>query len=216
MLQANILLYLVVAALRERRIHSYHRFNTLRRNIPGLVIGAPADENEIQHMLKTAVYCGKPFILRYPRGNGFGVSVDKTLKNLPIGKGEWLKKGKDVNILAIGNRVHPALAAAEILMGKGIDCGVVNMRFLKPLDTEIIEEALALTPNLVTVEDNVLAGGFGSAVAEHITDNHLKASVLRLGIKDTFVEQATQNELYRELGLSAEEMAISILNKLKK
>lgn len=189
---------------------------SLFRNIPGLVIGAPADENEMQHMLKTAVYCGKPFILRYPRGNGFGVTMDKEMQELPVGKAQWLKKGKDVNILAIGNRVHPALEAAGILLGKGVDCGVVNMRFLKPLDTAAIEEALALTPNLITVEDNVLAGGFGSAVAEHIIDNNLKASVLRLGIKDVFIEQATQSELYKDLGLTAEDIANSILKKLNK
>ncbi len=189
---------------------------SLFRNIPGLVIGAPADENEMQHMLKTAVYCGKPFILRYPRGNGFGVTMDTEMKELPVGKAQWLKKGKDVNILAIGNRVHPALEAAGMLLGKGVDCGVVNMRFLKPLDTAVIEEALALTPNLITVEDNVLAGGFGSAVAEHITDNNLKASVLRLGIKDVFIEQATQSELYNDLGLNAGDIANSILKKLNK
>lgn len=189
---------------------------SLFRNIPGITIAAPSDENELQHLLKTAFDAKAPFILRYPRGSGFGVTMDADMQVLPLGKGQWLKKGKDVNILAIGNMVHPSLEAAGMLLGKGIDCGVINMRFLKPLDTESIKEALALTPNLITVEDNVIAGGFGSAVAEYIADENLSAKMLRLGIKDTFVEQASQKELYNDLGLTGEKIALSILNKLNK
>lgn len=189
---------------------------SLFRNIPGVIIASPADENELQHMLKTGFDAKAPFILRYPRGSGVGVQMDKTLKAMPIGKGQWLKQGKDVNILAIGNRVQAALEAAEFLLGQGIDCGVINMRFAKPLDGKLIKEALELTPNLVTVEDNALIGGFGSAVAEHIVDENLKANVLRLGIKDAFIEQAKQSELYNETGISAEKIASAIIKKFKK
>jgi len=186
---------------------------SLFRNIPGIIISAPADENELQHLLKTGLEAKAPFILRYPRGSGYGVKMDEKLKVLPIGKGEWLKKGKDVNILAIGNRVMPSLEAAKTLQEKGIDCGVINMRFLKPLDTDLIKEALKLSRNIATVEDNVLTGGFGSAVAEYIADEDLKAHLLRLGIKDIFVEQGTQKELYEEIGISPEQIVLGIINK---
>lgn len=189
---------------------------SLFRNIPNIIIAAPADENELQHMLKTAFAANCPFIVRYPRGSGFGVEMDKDLKTLPLGKGVRLKKGKDLNILAIGNRVHPACEAAQILKEKGLDCGVVNMRFAKPLDGRMIKDTLALSPNLITVEDNALTGGFGSAVAEYICDEHLEANMLRLGIKDAFAEHAKQKELYEDAGISAEKIARSAEKFLEK
>ena len=188
---------------------------SLFRNIPNLIIAAPADENELQHLLKTAFDANKPFILRYPRGSAEGVAMDKEMKILPIGKGHWMKKGKDLTILAIGNRVYPALKAAEILKEQGINAGVINMRFAKPLDVKIIKEAVKISPNLVSVEDNVLAGGFGSAIAEALADNGLKADLLRLGVKDNFVEHGKQAELYEDIGLSAEEIAKAAAKKFK-
>ncbi len=181
------------------------------RDIPHLIMAAPADENEMQHLLKTAFDANAPFVLRYPRGAGFNVKMDATPVALPIGKGSWLKKGKDLTILAIGNRVHPALKAAELLQEKGIDCGVVNMRFVKPLDTQLIDEALRLSPYLVTVEDNMLAGGFGSSVAEYLSDRQANFKLLRLGIGDEFVEHAKASQLYDALHLSPETMAKTIL-----
>ncbi|MBQ9971307.1 MAG: 1-deoxy-D-xylulose-5-phosphate synthase [Elusimicrobiaceae bacterium] len=181
------------------------------RSIPNLIIAAPADENELQHMLKTAFDAKSPFVLRYPRGAGFGVERDEKLKTLPIGKGEWLKKGKDVTILAIGNRVHPSLQAAEKLQEKGIKAGVVNMRFAHPLDTQIIDEALKSSKKIVTVEDNMLAGGFGSAVAEYLADKQADFKMLRLGVGDEFVEHAKSAQLYDKLHLSADEIAAEIL-----
>lgn len=181
------------------------------RSIPNLIIAAPADENELQHMLKTAFDAKAPFVLRYPRGAGFGVERDEKLKALPIGKGEWLKKGKDVTILAIGNRVHPSLKAAEKLQEKGIKAGVVNMRFAHPLDTQIIDEALKSSKKIVTVEDNMLAGGFGSAVAEYLADKQADFKMLRLGVGDEFVEHAKSAQLYDKLHLSADEIAAEIL-----
>lgn len=185
------------------------------RDIPNLILAAPADENEMQHMLKTAFDAKAPFVLRYPRGTGFGVKLDDEPQDLPIGKGVWLKKGKDATILAIGNRVHPALAAAEALKKHKIDCGVVNMRFVKPLDTQIIDEALKVSKHLVTVEDNMLAGGFGSAVAEYLADKQANFKLLRLGIGDEFVEHGKVANLFDKLGLNTGQMTDHILKWIK-
>ncbi len=181
------------------------------REVPNLIVAAPADENELQHLLKTALDAKAPFVLRYPRGSGFGVEMDAAPKRLEIGKGVWLKKGKDLNILAIGNRVHPVMQAAALLAEKGIDCGVANMRFVHPLDTHLIDEALKLSRRIVTVEDNMLAGGFGSAVAEYVSDKQADFKLLRLGIGDEFVEHGKVAQLYDQLGLNAEEMTKHIL-----
>lgn len=185
------------------------------RDIPNLILAAPADENEMQHMLKTAFDAKAPFVLRYPRGTGFGIKLDDEPQDLPIGKGVWLKKGKDATILAIGNRVHPAMAAAEALKKHKIDCGVVNMRFVKPLDTQIIDEALKVSKHLVTVEDNMLAGGFGSAVAEYLADKQANFKLLRLGIGDEFVEHGKVANLFDKLGLNAGQMTDHILKWIK-
>lgn len=185
------------------------------RDMPNLILAAPADENEIQHMLKTAFEAKAPFVLRYPRGAGFGIAQDKEPKALPIGKGVWLKKGKDATILAIGNRVHPALDAAQKLAEKGVDCGVVNMRFVRPLDKKLIDEALKISPHLVTVEDNMLSGGFGSAVAEYLADKQADFKLLRLGIGDEFVPHGKCASLYDKVGISAEQMTKHILKWMK-
>ena len=182
------------------------------RSTPNLIIAAPADENELGHLLKTALDSGKPFVLRYPRGAGFNVPIDEQLKDLPIGKGQWLKKGKDLTIVAIGNRVHPALETAELLKAKGIDAGVINARFVKPLDTEILDEALKVSPRIISVEDNALCGGFGSAVAEYLTRQEKPFHLLRLGLPDEFVEHGKVGQLYEQLGLTPEKMAEEILN----
>ncbi|MDD7502210.1 MAG: 1-deoxy-D-xylulose-5-phosphate synthase [Elusimicrobia bacterium] len=185
------------------------------RDMPNLILAAPADENEMQHMLKTAFEAKAPFVLRYPRGAGFGIALDKEPKALPIGKGVWLKKGKDATILAIGNRVHPALDAAQKLAEKGVDCGVVNMRFVRPLDKKLIDEALTISPRLVTVEDNMLSGGFGSAVAEYLADKQADFKLLRLGIGDEFVPHGKCASLYDKVGISAEQMTKHILKWMK-
>ncbi len=185
------------------------------RDMPNLILAAPADENEMQHLLKTAFEAKAPFVLRYPRGAGFGIALDKEPKALPIGKGVWLKKGKDATILAIGNRVHPALDAAQKLAGKGVDCGVVNMRFVRPLDKKLIDEALKISPRLVTVEDNMLSGGFGSAVAEYLADKQADFKLLRLGIGDEFVPHGKCASLYDKVGISAEQMTKHILKWMK-
>ncbi|MCX5794534.1 MAG: 1-deoxy-D-xylulose-5-phosphate synthase [Elusimicrobia bacterium] len=131
------------------------------RLLPNITVMAPADENELQHMLRTALSLGTPAALRYPRGLGEGVAMDPEPQPLPVGKGVRLKDGSAVTILAIGDRVHPALAAAHLLDDQGLSTGVINMRFVKPLDAELVRQAAAATPRLVTVEDNALPGGFG-------------------------------------------------------
>ena len=185
------------------------------RTVPDLIISAPADENELQHLLKTGLDANLPFVLRYPRGAGFGVEMEAKPKRLEIGKGVWLKHGKDLTIAAIGNRVHPALKAAQLLEEKGLRCGVINMRFVKPLDTAILDEALKTSSRLVTVEDNSLIGGFGSAVAEYTADKQTPCRLLRLGIPDAFVEHGKSSQLYDQLGLNAEQIAEKILNWTK-
>ena len=175
------------------------------RMIPGMTVMAPADENELQNMLRTAIELNAPVSIRYPRGAGIGVAMDAEPKAIPVGKGVRLKDGNDVTLLAIGNRVHPALEAAQILEDKGYSVGVVNMRFVKPMDVELLKECAAKTPRLVTIEDNVIQGGFGSAVLEALTPG--RAEVLRLGIPDAFVEHGAPHLLYDSIGLSAPKIA---------
>ena len=188
---------------------------SLFRMLPDVVIMAPADENELQHMLATAFACGRTALLRYPRGKGFGVAMDPAPAVLPLGKGRVMTSGKDMTFVAIGNRVHPALKAARLLKAMGIDAGVADMRFVKPLDTELVDSLAAAGP-IVTVEDNALAGGFGSAVLEHLNASGLDARLLRLGIPDAYVEQGKVEELYADLGLTAEGLAQAAAAWLRK
>ncbi|HAH31478.1 MAG TPA: 1-deoxy-D-xylulose-5-phosphate synthase [Elusimicrobia bacterium] len=180
---------------------------SLFRMLPDIAVMAPADENELQNMLSSAFGYNMPVVIRYPRGRAFGVEMDAEFKNYPLGKGRWFSKGGDINILAVGNRVHPALEAARLLKAKGIDAGVADMRFIKPLDLELLKEACGLCGRLVTVEDNALAGGFGSAVLEGMNAAGLEARVLCMGIPDNYIEQGKPDELYAELGLDASGIA---------
>ncbi len=165
------------------------------RIIPTMAIMAPKDENELRHMLFTALAFNGPVAIRYPRGEGVGVPLDKDYRRIPIGKVEELTNGNDLLILAIGNRVHPALEAALELEKEGKSIKVVNCRFVKPLDPRILEMASAIG-KLLIVEENTLQGGFGSAILEFITDNGLSnVTVKRLGIPDTFVEHGPQDLL---------------------
>jgi len=175
------------------------------RSIPNMVVMSPKDENEFQHMLKTATEHRGPIAVRYPRGTGAGIPLDGDLSPLPIGKGEILRDGGDVTIVALGTTVYPARAAAERLKAEGIEATVVNGRFAKPLDRELLCEAAARTGRVLTVEENVLMGGFGSAVLECFQEAGLRdARIRRLGIGDEFVEQATQKELRRLHGIDEE------------
>jgi 1-deoxy-D-xylulose-5-phosphate synthase len=172
------------------------------RSIPNIIVMAPKDENELQHMLKTAVSCGCPVSLRYPRGRAAGVSLDNTLKTLEIGKGEVLQDGSDLAVVAIGSTVYPALAAAEKLSKEGFRVKVINARFVKPIDGELLLEIVATIKKIITVEENVLQGGFGSAVLELLAEKGITGvQVKRLGIPDEFVEHATQAQLRQKYGI---------------
>jgi len=172
---------------------------TYLRFIPNLVLMAPKDENELQHMLYTAIQHKGPAALRYPRGQGEGVELSDNLSEIPIGKGELLREGKDVLLLPVGNRVYPALEAAVGLEKVGIDAAVINPRFVKPLDSDLINEWAAKTGRVVTVEDNSRMGGFGSAVLELLAGSSLShVRVTVLGYGDTFMEHGTQEILWRK------------------
>ena len=175
------------------------------RSIPNIVVMAPADENELQHMLKTAVECKYPVSLRYPRGKGVGVPLEDDLKSLAIGKGEVLREGSDLAIFAIGSTVHPALAAARRLEAEGVNIKVINARFVKPLDAELLSQTASQIKKIITIEENVLQGGFGSAVLEMLAEKNINnIQVKRLGLPDEFVEHATQAELREKYGLDEE------------
>jgi 1-deoxy-D-xylulose-5-phosphate synthase len=174
------------------------------RHMPNIIIMAPKDENELQHMLKTAIDASKPAAIRYPRGRGMGVPLDEEVRVLPLGKGEVLKEGENAAILAIGSTVYPALSAARELQKEGIACTVVNARFVKPLDEELILSLARQIGKILTVEENVLAGGFGSAVLELINRKSFQATkVTCLGIDDCFVEHGPQDFLRKKHGIDA-------------
>ena len=180
--------------------------------IPNLIVSAPEDENELQHLLYTAVKCGRPMAVRYPRGAGVGVKLDAELHTIPIGKGEIVRQGGDVVILAIGVMVPVALEAAQELASKGIEATVVNARYAKPLDSELILELAGHTKRMVTVEENTLSGGFGSGVTELLQESGISdVQVKSLGIPDEFVEQGSQAVLRAKYGLDAAGIARQVL-----
>jgi 1-deoxy-D-xylulose-5-phosphate synthase len=181
------------------------------RHLPEMTVMAPKDENELQHMIKTAVYADRPIGLRYPRGNGYGIPLDQEPVILPLGRGEVLIEGDDLAIVAIGITVYPALEAAVLLKEKGIRAAVVNARFVKPLDRELILSWARRTGHLVTVEENALQGGFGSAVLELLEEERVTGvKVKRLGIPDRFIEQGPQAQLRKDLGLDAAGIAATV------
>jgi len=183
--------------------HGLFDFSYLR-HIPNMVVMAPKDENELRRMLKTAVGCGGPAAIRYPRGKGTGVPLDAEIREIKIGRGEILREGKDLAVFAIGSTVLPALAAAQELEKEGISAAVVNCRFVKPLDEELLCAAALAVKKVLTVEENVLMGGFGSAVLEMFERRRIRGpAVKRLGIPDEFVEHATQAELRAKYGIDA-------------
>jgi 1-deoxy-D-xylulose-5-phosphate synthase len=180
--------------------------------IPNLIVSAPRDENELQHLLYTAVRSKHPMAIRYPRGSGLGVELDPQLREIPIGKGEILRHGKDVVILAIGTMVAPSLEAARELALNGIEATVVNARFAKPLDAELIIGLAGDIKRLVTVEENALSGGFGSSVVSLLKESGVSdIQVKSIGIPDEFVEQGSQAILRSSYGLDAKGIAKQVL-----
>jgi 1-deoxy-D-xylulose-5-phosphate synthase len=187
------------------------------RSMPNLAIMAPKDENELQHMLKTAVEHSGPISLRYPRGEGWGVALDPEMQSLSIGKAELLRDGSDVVIAAIGQTVLPALKAAQELAPLGINAAVVNARFVKPLDGELFGALLNRIPRLITVEDHAVAGGFGSALLEFLADENITGvEIKRLGVPDRFIPHGTQDELRKMCGFDKDAIAQAALQIMRR
>ena len=174
------------------------------RHVPNMVVAAPKDENELQHMIKTCVSYDGPASVRYARGVSLGVPMDPEPAILPIGKGELLREGTDVVIVAIGVTVWPAMKAAERLAQEGISAAVVNARFAKPLDTELILKTAKNVRCLVTVEEGCKMGGFGSAVLEALSEAGLMLRTKVLGLPDWYIEQGPQDLLRERYGLTAD------------
>ncbi len=182
--------------------HGIYDFAYLR-NIPNMVIMAPKDENELRDMLKTAVLHDGPISLRYPRGSSQGLEPKK-VEPLEIGKAEVLKEGKDITLVAIGSMVYKALEAAEILKEKGIRATVINARFVKPLDIETISHWAKKTGKVLTIEEHVKMGGFGSAVLEALSAQKISASTRVLALPDEIIEHGDTEELLHMQDLDAE------------
>jgi 1-deoxy-D-xylulose-5-phosphate synthase len=184
------------------------------RHLPNMTVMAPKDENELQHMLATAINLGSPAALRYPRGNGYGVALDQTLTTIPVGRAELLREGSDAAVLALGTMVYPALDAAKVLDCEyGITLTVVNARFVKPLDEVLILDLARKHKYLITIEENALQGGFGTAVLELLEQHNLSGvRVLRLGYPDSYIPQGEQHELRAMLGLDTKGISVSISN----
>lgn len=187
------------------------------RLMPQMTIMAPKDENELRHMLATAVNFNGPIALRYPRGSGLGVEITEPLHPLPIGKAEEIKTGSDVCLWAVGSMVDEAVKAAEALAEQGISAGVVNMRFVKPLDTELLVKTALQCKNIVTLEEGTVEGGAGSAVLEELNDNGLvgKVKVLNLGIPDKYIPHGDKKLLMRDIGLDHDSIVKRIAEFLK-
>lgn len=187
------------------------------RLMPQMTIMAPKDENELRHMLATAVNFNGPIALRYPRGSGLGVEITEPLHTLPIGKAEEIKTGSDVCLWAVGSMVDEAVKAAEALAEQGISAGVVNMRFVKPLDTELLVKTALQCKNIVTLEEGTVEGGAGSAVLEELNDNGLvgKVKVLNLGIPDKYIPHGDKKLLLRDIGLAHDSIVKRIAEFLK-
>ena len=181
-----------------------------------MAILAPKDESELRDMLFTAVeHQGGPVAVRYPRGNGVGVPLKEGFDLIPFGKGETLRAGTDVALLGIGTMTNAAMKAAELLAKEGISAEVVNMRFVKPIDGDLLRAVALRIPAVVTIEDNVVTGGFGSAVSEFFaSDGVTGVRHLSLGIPDRFVDHGTPQELYADLGLDPEGIARSVASFL--
>jgi 1-deoxy-D-xylulose-5-phosphate synthase len=199
--------------------HGLFDFSFLR-NLPNMVVMAPSNENELRKMLVTALNHKGPIALRYPRGIGVGADISLPPEMIPIGKGRVLAEGNDIVILAIGRSVNDAIGAREILLEKGIHATVVDSRFVKPIDRNLMVSLAEKMPQIITIEENVIQGGFGSAVLECLNDSGVTGLHLtRMGIPDTFVEHGAQDLLRSKYGIDAQSIAdtaVQILENARK
>lgn len=182
------------------------------RLIPGMVIMAPKDEAELRNMLYTATeYKNGPISIRYPRGSSLGVEIKEGFNLIEIGKSEKLVEGEDIALLAIGSMVNYALNVSENLKQQGINCEVINMRFAKPIDSEMLDYIASKFQKVVTLEENSLVGGFGSAVAEYFISKKYKNDVEMIGLPDKFIDHGTQAELHHLLGIDPEGISKKVI-----
>lgn len=186
------------------------------RAIPNIIVAAPSDEAELSNLLYSAFKWNKTCAIRYPRGAGTGIGISGEWTYIEPGKGRYLKKGNQIAFIAIGKPVKEALKAAEILEKRGISVTVFDARFVKPLDSESILEIAGSHSLIVTLEDNVIAGGFGEAVVSLLNEKSRKTQVINIGIPDMFVPHGTPDELYRLIGLDGESVASRVIEFLAK
>ena len=186
------------------------------RSIPNFVLMAPKDESELQRMLITSINHNGPTALRIPRGSGLGVAVmDEGWEPLNIGEAEILEDGNDVLIIAYGSMVASAIETSRILKDKKINSCIVNARFVKPLDKNLIIPLASKIKKVVTMEEGTLIGGFGSAIVELLNDNEINVPVYRIGIPDVLVDHASPDQSKEKLGLMPDQMADKIIKKFK-
>jgi len=171
------------------------------RHIPNMVLMAPKDENELRQMLYSGYRYARPVAIRYPRGEALGVPIEDDFREIPLGTWESLREGSDITMIACGNMVAPAMEAADVLADDGIDAGVVNGRFIKPMDEKLLAEVAARTGRILTLEENVLIGGFGSGVGEALARAGSLIPFKSLGIPDVFVTPGSQGTLRKSLGI---------------
>ena len=190
---------------------------TYLRLIPNMVIMAPKDEAELRDMLFTAInYKEGPVAIRYPRGSALGVPLQNGFTEIPIAKAEKIESGDDVVLLAVGNMVEYAKKASEKLLADGIHAEIINMRFVKPLDTDILDECAKRFEKIVTIEESTIVGGFGSGLLEYFSEKKYKNEILRIGLPDQFVDHGTQEELHHIIEIDPDGIAGKIklfLNK---
>jgi 1-deoxy-D-xylulose-5-phosphate synthase len=188
------------------------------RSLPNMVIGMGKDENELQHMVYTAVHYDKgPIAVRFPRGNGLGVKMDDILHEIPIGTWEVLREGSDAAILSFGPMLKTAEKAAKQLAGEGISVKVINARYIKPMDHEILMDLAHRKLPVLTLEEGVLQGGFGSAVLEFFHDEGFDEMIIqRMGIPDRYIEHGSVSDLLEEVGLTADRVCERIRMMLPK
>ena len=181
------------------------------RSIPNLIVSAPMNEEELRNLMYTAQLKNHgPFSIRYPRGRGVMADWKKPFREIPVGKGRLLRKGSDLAVLSIGTAGNHAAEAIDRMDDTGISIAHYDMRFVKPLDEDLLHKVFKHYRQVLTVEDGALTGGFGSAVLEFMADHGYQCRIVRLGVPDRFIDQGSQAELYRECGFDAEGIAKTI------
>ncbi|MCL6098803.1 MAG: 1-deoxy-D-xylulose-5-phosphate synthase [Bacteroidetes bacterium] len=190
---------------------------TYLRLVPNMVVMSPKDEAELRDMLFTAInYSDGPVAIRYPRGSALGVPLNNGFTQLPIGKAEKISSGQDVAVLAVGNMVEYAKKSNEKLSAEGIRCEIINMRFVKPLDTEMLDNIASRFEKIVTLEESSIIGGMGAGILEYFNEKNYKNDVLRIGLPDKFVDHGTQEELHKILEIDPDGIKEKVKKFLKK